>query len=396
MKNYHAYIYTGIFITLMIFGISATAETLTGKSLKEIYNEAYPEPTTTANVDKTRCRRQDAIKDLEFAVDPHLQKLAEHQNVCNSFVTDELMVFIDMPNNNDIAKQRAKELATTLKEFKSYGVTPIVVVEPVSDWGLIDFEEFQGKLYNPWINTFFKTLKAQGITEDEMGMWVPFPEANLPYWNRQTSKPKEFGFVINEYNKLLLKHFPDAHISLLLNSASFESTDYEWSDGQYISFNNYLENITPGTISSFGIQGFPWKSSADKNPINIDDPKEFLAPELLIEAARELETNKIWINTGTFNNKYTLNPDTTVTSSADERDEILTGIAQVATELSSKGLEVKLNIFAEDKSTTQEATNWSYFNNGYKEQTEHTQAYKEFIKKIDNSEVQISLFDTTN
>ena len=87
---------------------------------------------------------------------------------------------------------------------------------------------------------------------------------------------------------------------------------------------------------------------------------EFLPADLASEAADILSTKNIWFNTGTMKRKYQTN---TVNITPEQRALVLTGIINQASLLQANGYTILINIFAQDKFTTSEATDWSYIEN---------------------------------
>ncbi len=294
-----------------------------------------------------------------------------------------------MPNSSEQAVKMADEMHINLKAFSSAGVSPIIIVEPETNWGLVDFKEFSTGFYDKWLQDYFTALKKKGITDKQMGMWVPFPEANLPYWNNQSATPNDFGSVVNGYLSILKKEYPLVNGGILLNSASYDSTDFEWENGDYTSLLPYVKSIRPGLVDSFGLQGFPWAPSADKSGPGIFDAREYLNSDLAIEAAQKLNVSKIWFNTGSFSSKYTQDSGKTVKISPQRRKEILTGIYNELLRAKEKGYAISVNIFAEDKSKVAEATNWTYID----EISDNQVIFADFIRKAHSANISISLYD---
>ncbi|MCC7290031.1 hypothetical protein IT417_02170 [bacterium] len=347
-----------------------------------------------ASTPEVKCSSKKPILGLNESKDSTLKRLGELQQICESFATDTQMIFTNMPNSEINASRLGLAVATKLKEFSKFGVRPLVIVEPVTEWGPIDFEEFNSGFYNKWIESFFVKLKNEGVGQGDMGIWVPFPEANLPYWNRGSSKPELFGENVMIYFKLLRKYYPTTERSILLNSVSYAADDENWEDGRYTSLLPYVKTLKPGSVDSFGIQGFPWRSpKSEKNPVYIYDPLEFINPSLAVEAAKFLHVKKIWINTGTFRAKFTNDPGELVTEPPNLRAEILNEILNQADILKKDGFDVAINIFAENKTETNEATDWSYWGKKVTEADKHSEIFKDFISKLSEKEIGFWFFD---
>lgn len=392
MKNKHILTYTFIFIGLFLLGLSLILSYATTLSLQQFFAAQAPKQKVESNV--STCTDLEKVKDLELSTDKHLKKLFEYQEVCNSLASSRFMIFTDMPKDSLDAKAKSDKMLADLKEFSKYGIQPLVIVEPVTEWGLIDFSEFAQGFYDQWIQEYFFNLKSQGITDKEMGIWVPFPEANLPYWNRSNAKPDEFGIVVNKYLKILKRNFPQTEASILLNSATYETTDFNWERGEYISLIPYVSTLDSSLINSFGIQGFPWKTNATAEvETKLYDPRQYINTRLAIEAANYLNVKEIWFNTGTFSKKYTLDSEKTVYEDASIRGELLEKTIEEATTLKSRGFDVWINLFAEDKSEANEATDWSYWQDYQYEGNPHRYILKDFIRLAYNNKIGISLFD---
>ena len=319
----------------------------------------------------------------------YIQKLIEYQTLCSSKVADKYMIFTSMPNSQENAKFLARQLAPELKAMNEAGVTPLVIVEPTTEWGLIDFTEFNTGFYDQWIKTYFSEMKQAGMTDEMMGIWVPFPEANLPYWNRKNATPKDFAQIVNRYLEVYKGQFPKAKASILLNSATYESDDFDWERGDYASLLPYVSDIKPKLVDSFGLQGFPWSPPATREGNGIFDAREFLNRQLAIEAARKLQIKEIWFNTGTYVTKYAQDDEKRVTISAAKRKDVSYGIINEVKRAQEAGYSVWVNVFAEDKSKVAEATDWSYINAG----SEHQQVFHDFISRLAQSGIGISLYD---
>lgn len=384
-------------IFIVLTTINITFQALVGQPI--IRQPAKPKPKTVLDSAQkilrlSHCRSEPMIKDLKQSNDPHLIQLDKYQQVCRSLVTNQLMIFTDMPKDDIIAKNSAQKMAQRLKLFAQFQIRPLVIVEPVTAWGLIDFREFRSGFYDHFINTYFKTLKQSGIKDKEMGTWVPFPEANLPLWNHINATPADYAAIVNKYLRLMKKYFPQAKGSVLLNSATYENDDFSWTSGEYVSLRPYLINIDHQLVDSFGVQGFPWappKTAQDQS--RVFNPQEFLSEPIITEAAEILGVKKIWFNTGTFGAKYTVDPENKIEIDPAVRLDILNGILSQAVRLKKKGYQVTINLFAQDKSNTKEATDWSYLSESLSGSKKTELIFKEFIAKAIQEKIGISLFD---
>ncbi|MEI6477731.1 MAG: hypothetical protein WCO52_01985 [bacterium] len=392
MKPREVFIFSLLFLLASAYAVGVVVQSMTDIRLQApaLASLIHRSPSVQVTGD---CSNLKPIVGLSASSSPELQKLAEYQEVCHSFVTDQMMIFGDMPKDSVDAKHRADIMATKLKEFKKHGVHPLVIIEPSSDWGLVDFTEFSSGFYTPFIQTYFAELKAQGLTDADMGTWVPFPEANLPYWNNQSATPATYATDVNIYLRALRAQFPKTRTSIMLNSATYDSSDFNWANGEYVSLLPYVKGIDKGLVTSFGLQGFPWLPNAKQTGPGIVDAAQYLGYDIASEAADSLGTKEIWYNTGSFHSKYTLDASNTITVPPAKRADILNGILAQANKLKKNGYSVTINIFAQDKSGVTEATDWSYWNSDTIITSPDSPVFTSFVRSTNQSGIKLSLFD---
>lgn len=388
MKKRHYIIINLLFVGLMVFSATVVIQFMTGyKPFDFVVNLWQTKKTQSAE----RCSSKDPLPKLAAAGHDSLKKLAIYQQVCQSFVTDRLMVFFSMPATEADAIQYAIQDAKTLKTFAEMKVQPIMILEPTDHNGNnLNFEQLANGQFNSVTTTYFAQLKQEGVTDANLGIVTPFPEANLPYWNN--NQVQFFSPAVNNYLTIVRTYFPAAQTSVLLNSATYEVNDFNWESGDYNSLIPYVKDIKPELISYAGIQGFPWISRPGGSGI-IFNAAEFLNAGLLEEMAAKLQTKKIWFNTGTFSTKYTLNPDEMRTISAQQRKEILMTIEREVVDMKDKGYDVSVAIFAEDKSETSEETDWSYWKGNEPLKSPDALVLTTFIKSLNDRGIGFWLFD---
>ncbi|HYG83867.1 MAG TPA: hypothetical protein VD907_03245 [Verrucomicrobiae bacterium] len=391
MKKRHIILINIIFFGLMAFSASTVYEFMTGSSPLHSFAQLLARPASTTAITTDACSTKPANNKLHGASLPQLKKLASYQEVCRSFVTDTLMVFFSMPKNQTEAISYAKQDAKILKEFSRFGIRPLVIAEPTDAQGVnIDFGLFANGSLDAAIKAYFTELKAQGLKDNQLGIWNPFPEANLPYW--KNNRPEYFAPAVNRYLSSAREQFPGLQTSILLNSATYEMTDFNWESGDYNSLLPYVGGITPGLVTYAGIQGFPWVSRQGGNGV-IFNAAEFLNPPLLTEMADIVGTKKVWFNTGTFSTKYTLDPESIRTIEPARRKEILLTIRAQAELVKQQGYEVAINIFAQDKSEETEETNWSYWSPQPPTSSLHTPVFTHFTRELADKRISLWLFD---
>lgn len=390
MKKRHYLFINLIFVGLMIFSATVVIQFMTGYKPFDFVANLFWRPKTV-EISPERCSNGEALPKLAGSGNESLKKLATYQQACRSFVTDTFMVFLSMAGTETDARQYATQDAKMFKTFAAMKVRPLVILEPTDhDGNNLNFEQFASGQFNPVIEAYFTQLKQEGVTDSELGIITPFPEANLPYWNN--NQVQFFSPAVNNYLTIARKYFPQVATSILLNSATYEVDDFNWENGDYNSLIPYIKNIKPGLVTYAGVQGFPWISRPGGSGI-IFNASEFLNAPLLDEMAVHLQVKKVWFNTGTFSRKYTLNPEGTRMVSSQQRKEILMTIQQEAQELKDKGYEVAINIFAEDKSETSEETDWSYWKGNDPLSSPDTTILTSFIKDLHNRQIGVWLFD---
>ena len=389
MKKQHLIFINLAFFGLILFSAGVVYEFLTGNQPLAIFS--YFNKEKAVSVSTGNCSDKPAIPHLHDAKNPQLQVLASYQDACHSAATDTVMVFVGMPVSPQNAADMADILATELKEFAKYGVRPLIIAEPTDSNGTnLDFAELAGGAFNPSFDAYFARLKSLGITDQQMGIWNPFPEANLPYWNN--NQPSYFAPAVNHYVRVLRTYFPGAQTSILLNSATYQTTDFDWANGEYLSLLPYIKGITPGSITYAGLQGFPW-APPQGGVGAILNAAEFLNPTLLSEMADYLKIKHVWYNTATFSTKYTLDAERTVYITPEQRKDILGTVLAQAESLQKKGYSVSINLFSEDKSKTPEATNWSYWPKNKPFNSLSAPVFTDFVSELNQQKIPFWLFD---
>ncbi|HSX06772.1 MAG TPA: hypothetical protein VLG92_03565 [Candidatus Saccharimonadia bacterium] len=389
MKKRHIVFINLIFLSLTLFSAGMVYQFMTGSKPLNILHSLGPQKPV--HVTTTACSTQKPLN-LGDTSNPQLKKLAVYQRACHSFTTSTIMIFVGMPLSDQDAQTEAKQTAGTLKTFAKYHVRPLVMAEP-TDYTTndnVDMGKFAQGAYTGYLDTMLSLIHDQGITDSQMGIWNPFPEANLPYWNNNL--PQYFAPDVNIYVSTLKKYFPAAQTSVMLNAATYEPTDFNWQNGNYTSLLPYVKGITPHSINYAGLEGFPWvPPQGGSGPIL--NAAEFLDPSIISEVADYLGTKDIWFNTGTFSEKYVLDPAKIAYVSAEQRQAVLTTINQQALTLQKQGYTVSINMFAQDKSKASEETNWSYWSNNSPFNSLNTPVLTSFIAELNQQHVAFWLFD---
>jgi len=375
-------------LVILLFFAATGYQITTGKSPYRLVSNLSNREN---NSETQRCSTQPPLN-LDGAPNAQLEKLSVYQKACGSFAAGTMMTFVGIPASDADAATEAKQTAATLRAFAAYHVRPLVVAEPtdyVSGTG-IDMGQFASGAYSGNLAALFADLKALHITDRQMGVWNPFPEANLPYWSN--NQPQDFAPSVNLYVDTLHQYFPSAQTSIMLSAASYQPTDTTLKNAAYASLMPYLKGIAPGSINYFGLEGFPWlapRGQSDK----LLDAGVFLKPSLASEAAKYLGTSHIWLNTGTFSAQYTQDATKIVRLSTAQRAAILTDIDTQARVLQKQGFSVAVSMFAEDKSNTTEAVDWSYWNSNNPSGSAGSAVFTGFVHTLHQQQIDFWLFD---
>jgi len=280
--------------------------------------------------------------DMRKTSDPQLALLAQYEASLRYHFTSE-MFFISMPRTDSEGGTQAADLANTLREYQKYAITPLIIMEPTDqDGGMIDLTQLSKPQYLHAFQSLLVGLKAKGITDRELGTLVPLPEPDLPEWSDSNTSPQLFAQNYAALGNTFKHVFPNAHLSLMLDSTVYTSGDALRQHGD-MSVNKLLPYVTtlmhtPSLphIDSIGFQGFPWSGT--------DTPADYLNASTAITLARTVGVWNIWLNTGTAGSYG----DTTVTVA--DRSNQLHGVLAQAEVAKARGYRVHINIFGyEDK-----------------------------------------------
>ncbi len=331
---------------------------------------------------------------LASAQSPELRKLAQYEQLCNGAFTNRISFFTTTPTSVAGAQSVAASIAAQLKEFASFGISPLIFMEPNDDNGnSISLTSLQDGTYDNALNTYFTSLKADGISDATMGMWVYLPEGDIPVWS--TTDPSVYSAIVVKLIQMQKKYFPSSKASLLLDSESY-APGAGWGNGNFVSFLPYVSHIPAGLVDSFGLQGFPWAPAANvRGQDTLYSPSAYLRIDFAAQAARALGTSSIWFNTGTFHSMYASTPSQTVIDSPAQRQTMLNGVISLATSLKAQGFSVAIHIFAQNKAGTDEDTDWSYWNTTPGDEPD-SGVLTTFIHNASTNDVPIWLFDSTD
>jgi hypothetical protein len=322
------------------------------KTSKTISISSTAKPTVTPA--SLTCNFAAMHQTLSSSSSPILRKIAEYEQACGGGAASRVMLFTNLPANTQEASPAAADFAKTLKEFARFNIQPLVLMEPTTGSGVVNFRDYSNGAFDSALDSYFQALKNNGITDSSMGMWVYFPEADMSYPAGSTG----------------------------------------WDNGKYTSLAPYISGIPKGLIDSFGLQGFPWVPAANVKGTNNLNPATFLSSSIAAEAAKILGTQSIWLNTGTFKASYTNSAAATVSMTPLQRQAILNGVIAQVSNLRSTGFKTAVNLFAQDKSKTSEAIDWSYWKSGQLSQSTDTATFTNFAGQLHGAGAELWLFDT--
>jgi hypothetical protein len=329
----------------------------------------------------------DSPINLSNTKNKHLVKLNQYQNICKSKIGSELMIFAPTPTDTNSAIEISLGLFNNAKAFAKYGIVPLVVMEPNDINGdLIGFRQLADGKFNFWVNKMFANLVKLGLTTAELGTVVILPEANTPVWNFEDTTEKDFSTIFNNMATSIKSQYPNSKLSIMLNSNSYAPDDTDWENPLENSFLDYTRGIKKEFINSVGLQGLPFISRKNRGSFKINNPQEYLPTNKIEEVAKFLGVKKIWLNTGSFVEKYRANREKqniTVPELIWQTQKT----SEVAGNLKDKGYSVTVNYFLADKMQMSEQTNWSLLDSRY-----HG-IFINLVKYMNSRRVNLSIFD---
>lgn len=396
MKKSGIFWYSLVFFGLSFFAFSLVLASMTDgttlhvtSTLKEVYQRGFKEKEEVFQIGRCSPEQALVLTKISSLSSLILRNLSEYELVCGSLVTKTLIVSTDLPKDVLSARRKGEEMAETLAEFSSFGIDPVVLVDPSDERGPASFQKIVSGAYDPLFREYFSALREKGIRDEAMGMWIPFPSANLPKWNHANISPKEYTVGVNRYLGILKEIFPDAKGGLLLSSSTYENDRFEWSDGEYASLVPYVSGIQPQLVESLGIEGFPWMPPRESGRFGVLDAREYLNAKLAMEAADTLGIRDIRFFTGTFSEKYTLDSDKKIVLDPGRRKDMLNGIIAEVESAKKKGYSVSMTLFVADESASLRATNWSYRTGPVSYL--HQSVFVDFVAKMNDLHIPISL-----
>lgn len=381
MRNKDLVIFSSIFLLCVIVTSEIVTYQLTGNHLIGNY-------VTPLFQSKEVTCTNDPVKSRPTTKDHQLKVISEYEKACGSAFLSDMMLFTNMPISTPDAVAAADKMSARLKEFSQQDISPIVIAEPDSEWGLVDFHEFATGYYDAWVKSYFERLKQNGITDSMMGLWIPFPEPQQPYWNNN-GDPDDFSASVNRYFKSLRQYFPQGKTGILLDSQAGETDKAP----QLLAYTRLVDN---SLVDVAGLQGFPWyPADATSNRSPITSASEFAPASLLDQVAKSLGTKEVLLNIGTYRHKKAEEGGDIAVTTVD-RQASLDSIVHEVSILKNEGYKTTVNIFAENKFGNKEGVDWSYWQPGKYKDSEQTSLFTHFVSSIKNGGSDVSLYDSRN
>ena len=319
--------------------------------------------------------------------DPQLNLLKQYEN--ETGVAPIYIDFIGFPQNQADALISAAAMAGELQTWHKSGTQPLIILEPTFNGGqdMMDLTAFNHGEYDDAVDTLFATLAELGVTDEEMGTWVPFPEPNIPGWSDNNTDPSLFTQNVTKVAAVIKHRFPKTQVSIMLNSQTSHKPN--WSDAAMnprllVPYDNRFRG---GLIDSFGLQGFTWN--------NEDNPATFLSAPAAMLGAEQLGSKHIWFITGTFSELNDPNGSGIIKSDNQRRAAVLNGVLNQALAIQAAGYTVDyINIFGEDKlvygSAGAGTANYRY------DTPEALAVLREFVSTAKQHNIPVAIFDDAN
>lgn len=321
-------------------------------------------------------------EELKVSSNPQLTRVGQYESLNGVGSVAQASFFVPTPTTPEQASTYAASIAQILHDFAKAEMQPLVFVEPTNDKGKLNLQKYANGAYDVALQTYFAQLKANGVTDKDMGTWVILPEGNMPEWS--SVDPTVYAKTVTKTAKIQKQYFPASRTAIMLDSETYPTaTSYE--GGTYVSLRPYVKDIPHGLIDSVGLQGFPESGVAS--------PSQYLRIDLLTEMAHTLRVKDIWLNTGTFGTAYDSQHHSMTKVSAYERAAQLRDVATKAEDLHRQGFNVAVHLFAENKLRSSEKIDWSYWH-GTPSTSTDAPVFAHFAKQLEQGNVALWVFDS--
>lgn len=292
-------------------------------------------------------------KGMEHSTDPQLRKLAAYERALG-YGFESMPLSSGLPRDVEEARTLGASMSARLKEWGKYGIRPVVLMEPIFEIGseLADLTSLGTPGYiNDMgvLDTYFQGMRWEGVTDEQMGTWVPYPNPNLAIWGDGITSPAIFRANAVGAAQCLKTHFREAHVSILLNRTTQPDGDTPGNPGSssLVKLLDYVGDVPPDLFDSFGLQGFPWERN--------DRPADFLSAGAAMACAARLSANRVWLNTGSFSHRKDGATDLVI--DPERRIAVLNQVLEQATFVRQSGPDVNINLLAINRA---DQVDWSY------------------------------------
>jgi hypothetical protein len=179
------------------------------------------------------------------------------------------------------------EHSKIIKLSQSLGLKPLVILEP-SDG--MSYPKIARGDYNQQIQTYFEGLRSAGISSEELGDLVICPEPVVGGWPNATAD--NYADCVAIFAGNIRKIYPDAHLSVLLDTSS-EELGSLLKQYRQDPQNSALAKLSRMQLSSVGIQAF-----ANTQIIRNSNTDFYFDPQQVRELCDAIGNYRIWLNTG--------------------------------------------------------------------------------------------------
>jgi hypothetical protein len=317
-----------------------------------------------------------------------VRNLSAFDQACNSESSKFLVIKTVMPTDDTSAKNLPIQVANTLLELNKYNIKPYVLVNISENTSPEVISELLKNGNQTNLETYFNTLKSLGVTSETIGTWIPYPEANLPTWNNSNLTPESYTYLVNSFITTINKTYPEAKIEVLLSSATYDTKDFSWAEGEYVPLDKYINALNLEKIDSIGISGYPWVAKATVNEsTELLDPYEYLSQNIIENIASARSIKKFTLYTGTFASKYGNTPEETIQIPVEIRKTILDRTINLVKLLKSKNYEITVILKSNNETSGVDKTDWSYWGSDWTSNKGHQATIVAFIKSLNSINV---------
>ena len=272
---------------------------------------------------------------LANSTDPGLKKLAQVERQY-SYAPSANLMRAEMPASVADAEASAQAMAKKLKEYGNQGVEPFVFFGSAQDIHSKKMPKLEGGAYQGVIDAYFRELKNAGVTDKEMGCWIPLPDANDTTQKGGAVSPKDFQDRAVLAAQNIKTHWNTAKVGF-----AFKASD---------PMQSYVEGVPSDLIDVLGVEAFPTapgQSATSYLPL--------VGPA---SAAHTLGAKEMWVRTGTYNEAHGPHGQEVTVTPHERSQQLATGLGQVAV-AKDQGFVVNIDVRM-DNDYANGGANWSY------------------------------------